>query len=1652
MGLRQVSPVSAAASLASGRRTAFILLFAACLAFMVPHAASADDEAEQKIYQEMHSEVKSTFDVVKGKFDELYDKLASIRSSVTNWRQATTRRTQDASIKDINDLFEGELVAGRDELLKKVFSAEFVEQMKKVEAELGIQIGIPDTETLLKMLVDKQGREKLYGYMYQLSGYERTLRNSGVFDKLDKIKARLEKGSAYIGKAGDMLDFVALFDPSNVDPDSPISSLNAIGNVLGKMKDFTSAIPGFGHLLDFYIDATRQFTEALGELNKKILDARDGSICGQLGVLSTELKALDEHIKGGACINFYTNYELQALLKPLLVWTNAESNETFFYDKDHDVAAYLTAGNQADLLEPFRALRESGIASNSDRATASVFMSLARVVTRSKAVVAKPECDEYATLFSDRNFRAVLAEVGALDSAGAVSAPGGTVLQPAITSPAEISGLCLYDPRMRLVMRNLADRYRHLVAVTIDVYPLDRALSPVVTEVRIDGIPLVFGEAGAGMRRVAGFTRIEALVDARHPISVEVEAEGFRPALKTLSLSAQRRFATIYMDREEAEPVAPEDDAAGKADADADQPEAADAPAPVRPDPAVKQTVPVPAPVPPVAVDAPQPARPQPVPREPQDPAAQQATAPATPGAALPADPVETAGDVPAPAESAETAGDVVAPVEGTETSSESGADDAGDAGAPVDPAVAGAADAKTEIDETPASADTPEQAPSTAEAAGGTAEEAGKAVAGAGDATEPAAPGADNIVGLSIPRAQVYLGETVLISTPYRGEDLASDGADDCDPNSTNPFTGCAVTPSGTGGASVYIGSPDEEEWGGPQPAMVELQYIWHGSEGVSFEPTTSTDGRTSATFERIGDIKIWAQVVKQGSTIAETEQQTIKVLAPSLSIRFDPASGAKAGSKIKATVVATPMVLSRYWTVRWLEPPTSNREELNDNGSEIRFSGAAGKPVTLAATANVAYYGDVIGSVTSSYSLVAGSLNVTARSRGPRPQVWNQASGGLVDVPEGHYVDGQEIDLRAEFASGDAPDDVRWLWSVNDGTSISNEISQTPTVSRSEAGQIEAKVTATDKDGIEIASGSISLSVQPQGQAPKDKAGPAATATPAQTPGAETAGPVAREPAPTAEQPVTSPGQLPSQQPVPEPVIQTPAPGATPGTPSPASEPGATGQATPPAPVQPATSSQSPSSQPKPAQPVAPPQPAPPQPVAPPQPAKPPVVETCAPGSPHYTAAVDLWSRGLSMLSGGNAEGGVAALEASLVVCPDPTRQSQLDALRQQLGGVGAPAPQPPSPVADCRPGGSLHAEAVSNWQQGLALLAGGNDEAGVAALERSLGQCPDPQRQAQLDTLKQQLAGAEVPQPEDAEACRPGGDRYVSAQDAWQRGIALIGSGEVGAGVALLETSVGDCPDEMRQTQLKALKQQLGISEESGADVAGDAAQPDAPMTIEEAIRDAAKACEPGGARYAEAEASWSHGSDLLGAGERSAGLAALRKSVSLCADPDRIANLEQVSVLIEEAEEKERQAQFDAQRQAEEAQRAAEQAAQAPQTQSPGAGLTPQSTRYTGTVEGAPQSRLSIEYSNGRINGQITGIYEGDQINLSFQGNVDGNRFSVPLSGYLIDSSGRYGRVSITGTVSGTYANGAFTGDWSAGNNYQSDRGGWIASPQ
>ncbi len=180
-----------------------------------------------------------------------------------------------------------------------------------------------------------------------------------------------------------------------------------------------------------------------------------------------------------------------------------------------------------------------------------------------------------------------------------------------------------------------------------------------------------------------------------------------------------------------------------------------------------------------------------------------------------------------------------------------------------------------------------------------------------------------------------------------------------------------------------------------------------------------------------------------------------------------------------MKAQIVANPEVPAKLIDYRWLEPATSNRREATENASEIGFVPKDAKPVVLKALARVPSYSDELGTVEASYTGAPYKVQVTVEERGPKPMTWDPAKGGLVPVPKGTYAAGEQVGLRAALEGEPKPAEVRWRWTVNDGTTLGNPISQTPTVSRQEPGAISATVEALDRDGNVLGSGQASLSV---------------------------------------------------------------------------------------------------------------------------------------------------------------------------------------------------------------------------------------------------------------------------------------------------------------------------------------------------------------------------------------------------------------------------------------------------------------------------------------------------------------------------------------------------------------------------------------------
>lgn len=239
------------------------------------------------------------------------------------------------------------------------------------------------------------------------------------------------------------------------------------------------------------------------------------------------------------------------------------------------------------------------------------------------------------------------------------------------------------------------------------------------------------------------------------------------------------------------------------------------------------------------------------------------------------------------------------------------------------------------------------------------------------------------------------------------------------------------------------YIPDPDRED-DTPSTASGPYRFVWQSEPGLSFEPATSTDGATWATFDRMGQVKVWCEVHQmiEGAwqSIGETEQKTVNVVAPAFSLEFTPPDGqGKVGQEVRARIVVKPGIPTKLIDYRWFEPGSANRMEYADNAGEIGFKLKDAKPVKLDALARVPHHGDEIAKLTGSYTGVAYDVKIgEPRGTGPQLQVWvcdtqlgNARNCGMKDIPKGQFSTFQDLFLKAEVTP--APSSPRYRWSVD-------------------------------------------------------------------------------------------------------------------------------------------------------------------------------------------------------------------------------------------------------------------------------------------------------------------------------------------------------------------------------------------------------------------------------------------------------------------------------------------------------------------------------------------------------------------------------------------------------------------------------------------
>jgi hypothetical protein len=303
---------------------------------------------------------------------------------------------------------------------------------------------------------------------------------------------------------------------------------------------------------------------------------------------------------------------------------------------------------------------------------------------------------------------------------------------------------------------------------------------------------------------------------------------------------------------------------------------------------------------------------------------------------------------------------------------------------------------------------------------------------------------------------------------------------------------------PAADGRQQQYIANP-AQEFATP-PVETGKQIVWQSEPLVTFTPPISSDGKTQITYDRMNEVKLWCEIQEkiEGSfqTVGECDQETVKVIAPRFNLVFSPPEGqGRIGQEINARISSQPGVADSLIDFRWIDPPTSNRTQRASNAREISFKPKDAKPVVLKTVARVPYHGDEIGEISATYTGQIYQVKVSAVEPGTRPMMWDAKKGGLVPVPKGAFVTHERITLRAEIQAAAAPDGLRWSWTVNDGTTLSSTLSQTPTVSRSAPGSINARVEARDADGVVLGGGEISLSVIEVSNAPPASANPTPT-----------------------------------------------------------------------------------------------------------------------------------------------------------------------------------------------------------------------------------------------------------------------------------------------------------------------------------------------------------------------------------------------------------------------------------------------------------------------------------------------------------------------------------------------------------------------------
>lgn len=507
------------------RESLFIPAVLSILLILILHMPSSTLADDKKAYQEAKESFEnlySYYSSVKGAIDEAYDVMYRFNSGVRTWRNAVSRETQNRGIEEIDKL--------ADDKIEAVIDALFDKAKEAIGIPEGIEIDIPDsikekvTEKLrnkFKGYIPPKIKNKL-GYMYTLSALDRRLRDGYIYENLEYLKVSFDRGARLLGNFNNAVKFIDTFSPGSTE-DNPVGRLKKVKDFLGMLENLAKPVPLMGTVINNYAKATDSFVTALNNLNEKLKAARQGSLCGQIGVDREIQDFFERTYPREDCLTYLSVHTSEyPLLSPIRAW---EGNRFIFVWFDGN--GTMVRGDDFKILyRSFSALKNSY--EYSGLATHNNLYNLIKASHRTNISALSERAKNIHQKIGRYDFGELLKMEGLYrgDYIGQFVGQSGNAYRLYLDS-AEFVGLYLFNSVFRNDVDALYDKYK-------DAFVINGTVNPSVQNVSLAGVAVYVDN------QPTKELRCDQTCSFRHVVmkpqyNVRVVAEGFRDANKNFS-------------------------------------------------------------------------------------------------------------------------------------------------------------------------------------------------------------------------------------------------------------------------------------------------------------------------------------------------------------------------------------------------------------------------------------------------------------------------------------------------------------------------------------------------------------------------------------------------------------------------------------------------------------------------------------------------------------------------------------------------------------------------------------------------------------------------------------------------------------------------------------------------------------------------------------------------------------------------------------------------------------------------------------------------------------------------------------------------------------------------------------------------------------